>query len=106
MRLRQLTTAAKRRKNAAHGVTVCGKSLASYQGMPSQAAEKVLFRIRVCLQAYRKSLKMRPALAAEPAFNRHEMTLSTTSSVRRECVSPKTALVPQVRTTIGADSKY
>ena len=34
------------------------------KGTASQAAEKLGIRIRVCLQAYRKSLKMGPALAA------------------------------------------
>jgi hypothetical protein len=35
------------------------------KGTASQVAEKLGIRIRVCLQAYRKSLKMRPASAAE-----------------------------------------
>ena len=46
----------------------------------SQLAEKVSFRIRVCLQAYRKSLKMRPAFSAEAASSRQEMTFSAASS--------------------------
>ena len=41
--------------------------------------EKVSFRIRVCLQAYRKSLEMHLALAAEGVFNRQGMTFSATS---------------------------
>jgi len=36
----------------------------SGKGTASQAAEKLGIRIRVCLQAYRKSLKIGPALAA------------------------------------------
>jgi len=57
-----------------------GNGLAWYQGMPSQFVEKVSARIRACLQACHKSLKMRPALAAEAAVNRREMTFSATSS--------------------------
>jgi hypothetical protein len=34
------------------------------EGTASQAVERPLVRIRVCLQAYRKLLKMSPALAA------------------------------------------
>jgi hypothetical protein len=44
----------------------CRKSLKTIQGAAEQFAEKVSFRIRVCLQAYRKSLKMRPALKPRP----------------------------------------
>jgi hypothetical protein len=51
------------------------------KGTTSQFAEKVSLRIRVCLQAYRKLLKMRPALAAEVAVNRREMTFSASCSV-------------------------
>jgi len=38
------------------------------EGAASEAAEKVSIRIRVCLQAYRKSPKMSPSLDAEQSL--------------------------------------
>jgi Dolichyl-phosphate-mannose-protein mannosyltransferase len=46
------------------------RALSPREGNPSPPEEKFLIRIRVCLQAYRKPLKMDPALAAANGLRR------------------------------------
>jgi cobalamin biosynthesis protein CobT len=84
IQLTLLTTAEKRRSQRREALKGRGFSRAVHRFMDlwhgwEEAAEKVSIRIRVCLQAYRKSLKIGPALAAEVALYWQAMNFSATS---------------------------